>query len=91
MKTFRPIPPAPFDVKHPLCDIVAAVLFEMREGSDLSRLDLAAGTNVSDEMIRLVETRVCVPRLDRAIRLAEGLGLPLSATMRAAELRLRGK
>ena len=91
MKPFRPIPRAPFEREHPLCDVVAALFLELRNGHGLSRLDLAAETNISDEGIRLIETRVCIPRLDRAIRLSEGLGLPLSEALHEAEMRLRGK
>jgi hypothetical protein len=63
MKTHRPIPHAPFDREHPLCDVVAKLFLEMREGFDLLRLVLAEEANISDAGSRLIETCTCIPRL----------------------------
>ena len=82
-----PPPPIPSNEKAPVCAALAALLWELREGENWSRADLAKYVQGSAEMIRKVELAQCVPTIDFAARICRAFGLPLGTTVTQAENR----
>ena len=81
-----PIPRAPLDARHPLCNAFGALMLDRRKGRGMSLMELARITGLSDEALRRVELGSRAPTLDTAARHAEGLGLYLDEALLAARV-----